>query len=205
MVSWQLDFSTASHDPARLVVFSNKDRPDVFIPTEKTGSFLVVMPRGIYSLTAPSTQTPMISTENLTPISHSIRGVSSPGFGADDEECKEDDARPLSHKAPLAHEHAPMADLMDIVKELMPTVLIGAAAIKPDVKEKEPYSFPHQVLAPQPYLLLAEAGGDHLHPPALLPGATLYIQAVSPFSFAPGVRVDLCLPGQAHATLHAPR
>ena len=139
-----------------------------------------------------------------TPISHSIRGVSSPGFGADDEECKEDDARPLSHKAPLAHEHAPMADLMDIVKELMPTVLIGAAAIKPDVKEKEPNSFPHQVLAPQPYLLLAEAGGDHLHPPALLPGATLYIQSVSPFSFAPGVRVDLCLPGQAHATLHAP-
>ena len=66
MVSWQLDFSTASHDPARLVVFSNKDRPDVFIPTEKTGSFLVVMPRGIYFLTAPLTQTPMISTENLT-------------------------------------------------------------------------------------------------------------------------------------------
>merc|ERR1719470_737385 len=32
------------------------------------------------------------------------------------------------HKAPFAHEHAPMADLGDIVKELKPTVLIGAAA-----------------------------------------------------------------------------
>ena len=30
------------------------------------------------------------------------------------------------HKAPFAHEHAPMADLEDIVKELKPTVLIGA-------------------------------------------------------------------------------
>jgi hypothetical protein len=109
MVSWQLDFSTASHDPARLVVFSNKDRPDVSIPTEK-----------------------------------------------------------------------------------------------PDVKEKEPYSFPLQVRAPRPYLLLAGAGGYHLHSPALLPEAALDIQAVPPVSFAPGVRVDLCLPGQAHATLHAP-
>jgi hypothetical protein len=38
MVSGQLDFSTACHDPARLVVFSSKGRPDVSIPTEKTGS-----------------------------------------------------------------------------------------------------------------------------------------------------------------------
>ena len=49
-------------------------------------------------------------------------------FGADDEECMEDDARPLSHRAPFAHEHATMADLGDIVGELMPTVLIGAFA-----------------------------------------------------------------------------
>merc|ERR1712013_846351 len=35
-VSGQLDFSTASHDPARLVVFSSRGRPDVSIPTEKT-------------------------------------------------------------------------------------------------------------------------------------------------------------------------
>jgi len=34
-----------------------------------------------------------------------------------------------AHKAPFAHEHAPMADLDVIVKELKPTVLIGAAAI----------------------------------------------------------------------------
>jgi len=34
-----------------------------------------------------------------------------------------------SHKAPFAHEHAPMAELDAIVKELKPTVLIGAAAI----------------------------------------------------------------------------
>merc|ERR1719244_2368360 len=33
------------------------------------------------------------------------------------------------HKAPFAHEHAEMAELGDIVKELKPTVLIGAAAI----------------------------------------------------------------------------
>merc|ERR1712055_604035 len=33
------------------------------------------------------------------------------------------------HKAPFAHEHVPMAELGDIVKELKPTVLIGAAAI----------------------------------------------------------------------------
>jgi len=32
------------------------------------------------------------------------------------------------HKAPFAHEHAPMAELGEIVKELKPTVLIGAAA-----------------------------------------------------------------------------
>jgi len=33
------------------------------------------------------------------------------------------------HKAPFAHEHAPMEDLDEIVKELKPSVLIGAAAI----------------------------------------------------------------------------
>jgi len=33
------------------------------------------------------------------------------------------------HKAPFAHEHEPMADLDEIVKELKPTVLIGAAAV----------------------------------------------------------------------------
>jgi len=55
MVSGQLDFSTASHDPARLVVFSSKGRPDVSIPTEKTGSFLVMLPRDTYSLTVKST------------------------------------------------------------------------------------------------------------------------------------------------------
>lgn len=33
------------------------------------------------------------------------------------------------HKAPFAHEHAPMSDLGDIVKKLKPTVLIGAAAV----------------------------------------------------------------------------
>jgi len=55
MVSGQLDFSTASHDPARLVVFSSKGRPDVSIPTEKTGTFLVMLPRDTYSLTVKST------------------------------------------------------------------------------------------------------------------------------------------------------
>merc|ERR1711970_551425 len=34
-----------------------------------------------------------------------------------------------AHKAPFAHEHAPMAELGEIVKKLRPTVLIGAAAI----------------------------------------------------------------------------
>ena len=34
-----------------------------------------------------------------------------------------------AHKAPFAHEHAPMSELGDIVKKLKPTVLIGAAAI----------------------------------------------------------------------------
>ena len=34
-----------------------------------------------------------------------------------------------SHKEPFAHVHAPMAELGDIVKELKPTVLIGAAAV----------------------------------------------------------------------------
>jgi malate dehydrogenase (oxaloacetate-decarboxylating)(NADP+) len=33
------------------------------------------------------------------------------------------------HKAPFAHPHAPMKELGDIVKELRPTVLIGAAAV----------------------------------------------------------------------------
>merc|ERR1712241_680593 len=33
------------------------------------------------------------------------------------------------HKAPFAHEHAPMDDLGDVVNELKPTCLIGAAAI----------------------------------------------------------------------------
>jgi len=33
------------------------------------------------------------------------------------------------HKAPFAHEHAEMAELGDMVKELKPTVLIGAAAV----------------------------------------------------------------------------
>jgi len=33
------------------------------------------------------------------------------------------------HKDPFAHEHAPMADLEDIVAELKPSILIGAAAI----------------------------------------------------------------------------
>merc|ERR1719334_2315414 len=33
------------------------------------------------------------------------------------------------HKDPFAHEHAPMADLGEIVRELKPTALIGAAAI----------------------------------------------------------------------------
>ena len=33
------------------------------------------------------------------------------------------------HKAPFAHEHAPMKELGDIVKTLKPTVLIGAAAV----------------------------------------------------------------------------
>jgi len=54
-VSGQLDFTTASHDPARMVVFSSKGRPDVSIPTEKTGSFLVMLPRDTYSLTVKST------------------------------------------------------------------------------------------------------------------------------------------------------
>jgi len=54
-VSGQLDFSTASHDPARLVVFSSRGRPDVSIPTEKTGSFLVMLPSDTYSLTVKST------------------------------------------------------------------------------------------------------------------------------------------------------
>ena len=34
-----------------------------------------------------------------------------------------------SHKAPFAHKHEPMKDLAEIVKEIKPTVLIGAAAI----------------------------------------------------------------------------
>merc|ERR1712002_357572 len=34
-----------------------------------------------------------------------------------------------AHKAPFAHDHSPMADLGEIVRELKPTVLIGAAAI----------------------------------------------------------------------------
>merc|ERR1719312_836705 len=34
-----------------------------------------------------------------------------------------------AHKAPFAHEHAPMSELGEIVKKLKPTVLIGAAAI----------------------------------------------------------------------------
>jgi len=55
LVSGQLDLSTASHDPARLVIFSSKGRPDVSIPTEKTGSFLVMLPRDTYSLTVKST------------------------------------------------------------------------------------------------------------------------------------------------------
>ncbi len=33
------------------------------------------------------------------------------------------------HKAPFAHEHSPMKELGDIVKELKPSVLIGAAAV----------------------------------------------------------------------------
>ena len=33
------------------------------------------------------------------------------------------------HKEPFAHEHAPMKELGDIVKELKPSVLIGAAAV----------------------------------------------------------------------------
>merc|ERR1719244_2252187 len=33
------------------------------------------------------------------------------------------------HKAPFAHPHAPMAELEDIVRELKPTVLIGASAV----------------------------------------------------------------------------
>ena len=33
------------------------------------------------------------------------------------------------HKAPFAHPHAPMEELNEIVKELKPSVLIGAAAI----------------------------------------------------------------------------
>merc|ERR1712142_834923 len=41
-----------------------------------------------------------------------------------------------AHKAPFAHEHAPMADLGEIVKKLKPTVLIGAAAI-PNVFTEE--------------------------------------------------------------------
>jgi len=55
LVSGQLDYSTASHDPARMVVFSSKGRPDVSIPTEKTGSFLVMLPSDTYSLTVKST------------------------------------------------------------------------------------------------------------------------------------------------------
>jgi len=54
-VSGQLDFSTASHDQARLVVFSSKGRPTVSIPTEKNGAFLVMLPRDTYSLTVKST------------------------------------------------------------------------------------------------------------------------------------------------------
>merc|ERR1712241_88547 len=34
-----------------------------------------------------------------------------------------------AHKAPFAHEHAPMKDLAEIVRDLKPTCLIGAAAI----------------------------------------------------------------------------
>ena len=34
-----------------------------------------------------------------------------------------------SHKMPFAHPHDPMEELADIVRELKPTVLIGAAAI----------------------------------------------------------------------------
>ncbi len=33
------------------------------------------------------------------------------------------------HKAPFAQDHKPMKELGDIVKEIKPTVLIGAAAI----------------------------------------------------------------------------
>lgn len=33
------------------------------------------------------------------------------------------------HKATFAHEHAPIKDLVDVVKTLKPSVLIGAAAI----------------------------------------------------------------------------
>ena len=33
------------------------------------------------------------------------------------------------HKAPFAHPHTPMKELNEIVKELKPTVLIGAAAV----------------------------------------------------------------------------
>jgi hypothetical protein len=55
MVSGQLDVRTASYDLAWLAVFFNKDRPDASIPTEKTGSFLVMLPKDIYSFTVPST------------------------------------------------------------------------------------------------------------------------------------------------------
>ena len=34
-----------------------------------------------------------------------------------------------SHKMPFAHPHDPMEELADIVRELKPTVLIGAAAV----------------------------------------------------------------------------
>ena len=32
-------------------------------------------------------------------------------------------------KQPFAHEHAPLTDLMEIIKDVKPTCLIGAAAI----------------------------------------------------------------------------
>ena len=50
-----MDVSIVSHDPARLVVFSSKDRPDVYIPTEKTGSFFVMLPGDTYSLAISAT------------------------------------------------------------------------------------------------------------------------------------------------------
>jgi hypothetical protein len=78
MVSGQLDFSITFHDPARLVVFSSKERPDVYIPTEKTGSFFVMLPRDTYSLTMRATHVDEQMVIVFTPITLDISVTDKP-------------------------------------------------------------------------------------------------------------------------------